>query len=65
MQAHRPRAIPPNRPLDLFSTRPPTMPSWEHLPARTRQVVTTLLGRVLLAYARGPSPEPGSDADER
>ena len=65
MQAHHRRAIPPNRPLELFSSSPPTMPSWEGLPARTRQVVTTLLVRVLLDHARGPSPEPGSDAGER
>ena len=64
MQPHRRQAIPPVRPLDLFSTSPPTMPSWEHLPARTRQVVTTLLVRVLLTHARGPNPEPGSNADE-
>ena len=43
MKAHHRRAIPPNRRLDLFSTNPPTMPSWERLPARTRQIVTTLL----------------------
>ena len=65
MQAHHRRAIPPNRPLDLFSSSPPTMPSWERLPARTRQVVTTLLVRVLLAHACEPTPEPESDADER
>ena len=65
MQAHRRRAIPPNRPLDLFSTSLSTMPSWERLPARTRQAVTTLLARMLLAHARGPSQEPGSDTDER
>ena len=64
MQAQR-RTISPNRPLDLFSTTSPTMPSWERLPARTRQAVTTLLARMLLAHARGPSPEPGSDTDER
>ena len=65
MQAHRRRAIPPNRPLDLFSTSLSTIPSWERLPARTRQAVTTLLARMLLAHARGPSQEPGSDTDER
>ena len=64
MQAHDRRAIAPDRPLDLFSSSPSTMPSWERLPARSRQVVTTLLVRVLLAHARGPSPEPGSGADE-
>ena len=64
MQAHR-RTIPPNRPLELFSTTAPTMPSWQRLPARTRQAVTTLLARMLLAHARGPSPQPGSDTDER
>ena len=53
MQAHRRRAIPPNSPLDLFSTSLSTMPSWERLPARTRQAVTTLLARMLLAHARG------------
>ena len=66
MQAHRRRTIPPNRPLDLFSTSATTMPSWERLPARTRQVATALLARMLLAHARGgPSLEPGSDTDER
>ena len=65
MQAHHRRAIRPNRPLDLFSSRAPTMPSWERLPARTRQAVTTLLARMLLAHACGPSQEPGSGTDER
>ena len=65
MQAHHRRAIPPNRPLDLFATSLPTMPSWERLPDRTRQAVTTLLARMLLDHARGPSQEPGSDTDER
>ena len=65
MQTHRRRAILPNRPLDLFSTTAPTLPSWERLPARTHQVVTTLLARMLLAHACGPSPQPGSDTDER
>ena len=65
MQAHRRRAIPPNRPLDLFSTSLSTIPRWERLPARTRQAVTTLLARMLLAHARVPSQEPGSDTDER
>ena len=65
MQAHRRRAILPNRPLDLFSATAPTLPSWERLSARPRQIVTTLLARMLLAHARGPSPEPGSDTDER
>ena len=65
MQAHRRRTIPPDRTLELFSTSPPSLPSWEHLPARTRQVVTSLLVCVLVDHARGRSPEPGSDADER
>ena len=65
MQAHHRRTIPPDRTLELFSTSPPSLPRWEHLPARTRQVVTSLLVRVLIDRARRPSPESGSDVDER
>ena len=63
MQPQRRRTIPPIRPLDLFSASPPTMPSCERIPARTRQVVTTLLARVLLFLLADGGP-PSSFAGE-
>ena len=58
MQAHRRRAILPIRPLDSFSTTPPTMPSGGHLSERK---ILTGVGevevRVPKARSRSGSPE--------
>ena len=64
---HRPRAL--DRQLDLFpppqaSTLIPA-PGWSALPEQTRQAVTGLMTRLLVAHAGGAAPQPGSDGDER
>jgi hypothetical protein len=63
----RPRAL--DRQLDLFpppqaSTLIPA-PGWSALPEQTRQAVTGLMSRLLVAHAGGAAPRPGSDGDER
>ena len=63
----RPRALDPQ--LDLFpppqaSTLIP-VPAWNDLPEQTRQAVTGLMSRLLVAHAGGAAPGPGSDGDER
>ena len=63
----RPRAL--DRQLDLFpppqaSTLIPA-PGWNDLPEQTRQAVTGLMSRLLVAHAGAAAPQPGSDSDER
>ena len=65
--SQRPRAL--DRQLDLFP--PPqastliAAPGWSALPEQTRQAVTGLMSRLLVAHAGGAAPQPGSDGDER
>lgn len=61
MDANR-RRIQPNRTLDLFTPSPPI---WDHFPERTRRRVVGLLARVLIAHARGETPGPERDTDDR
>lgn len=67
MHRHCPRtpAYQPN----LFPTRrPPTAgaaPEWKSLPDQTRQAVTALMLRLLLAHAGNTGRETGGDANER
>ena len=63
----RPRAL--DRQLDLFpppqaSTLIPA-PGWSALPEQTRQAVTGLMSRLLVAHADGAAPQSESDGDER
>lgn len=68
---HRPRCRPrrPDQQLDLFpspqaSTLIP-VPGWNDLPEQTRQAVTGLMSRLLVAHAGGAAQQPGgSDGDE-
>jgi|tagenome__1003787_1003787.scaffolds.fasta_scaffold18855362_1 hypothetical protein len=64
---HRLRA--PQRQLELLpADRPPApdvAPAWDALPDRTRQVLTGLMVRLLVAYAGGVAPTAGGDPDER
>lgn len=49
----------------LSLRRDPIVWDWERLPTRTRQIVTALLARMVLAHTRGaPGLELGSDTDE-
>jgi hypothetical protein len=41
------------------------VPGWNDLPEQTRQAVTGLMSRLLVAHAGGAAPQPGSDGDER
>ena len=68
---HRARCRPrrPDHQLDLFpssqaSTLIPAL-GWNDLPEQTRQAVTGLMSRLLVAHAGGAVPQPGSDGDER
>jgi hypothetical protein len=58
-----------DRQLDLFppprTSTPLPAPGWDALPDRTRQAVTGLMTRLLIAHAGGMIVEPGSDGDER
>ena len=68
---HRPRCRPrrPDHQLDLFPSRQAStlipVPGWNDLPEQTRQAVTGLLSRLLVAHAGGAAPQPGSVGDER
>jgi hypothetical protein len=44
---------------------PGTTPGWNTLPDQTRQALTGLMTRMLVAHAGGAAPESGSDGDER
>ena len=69
MQHPRRRPRTPNRQLDLFLCNPPPTPGttsgWNTLPDQTRQALTGLMTRLLVAPAGGAAPELGSDGDER
>ena len=73
MQHPRRRPRTPNRQLDLFVCNPPptlgmalgTTPGWNTLPDQTRQALTGLMTRMLVAHAGDAAPESGSDGDER
>lgn len=60
-----------DRQLDLDLFPPPQAsvsipaPGWSALPDQTRQAVTGLMTRLLIAHAGGAVVEPGSDGDER
>ena len=63
----RPQRLDPQ--LDLFpspqaSTLIP-VPGWNDLPEQTRQAVTGLISRLLVAHVGGTALQPGSDGDER
>jgi hypothetical protein len=67
MQRLRHRLRAPQRQLELLPANRPSTPdaasTWEALPDRTRQVLTGLMTRLLIAHASGAAP--GGDADER
>lgn len=68
MQRLRRRLRAPQRQLELLpadTPAPDAAPAWEALPDRTRQALTGLMARLLLAHAGGAAPAPGGDADER
>jgi len=65
MQHRHPWPRPPKRQLDLFAGSPPPAPAWSALPDQTRQALTGLMTRLLLAHAGGAGSEPRSDGDER
>jgi hypothetical protein len=41
------------------------VPGWNDLPEQTRQAVTGLISRLLVAHVGGTALQPGSDGDER
>jgi hypothetical protein len=67
MHRHRRRAS--DRQPDLFLLpRPPSAsgsPGWCTLPEATRQALTALMTRLLIAHAAAPAPGADGDADER
>ena len=69
MQHPRRRPRMPDHQLDFFLANAlPTsspVPGWNALPERTRQAVTRLVARLLMAHASGAGPQPGGDGDER
>jgi hypothetical protein len=70
MQRLRRRLRAPQRQLELLpADRPPASPdaapAWDALPNRTRQGLTGLMVRLLVAHAGGAASAPGDDADER
>ena len=66
---HRHRRRTSERQPDLFLPPPPLSavanPGWNSLPYATRQAVTALMTRLLVAHAAGAAPEREEDADER
>ena len=68
---HRPHRRPrrPDHQLDLFQTSQASAsisaPGWSALPDQTRQAVTGLMTRLLIAHAGGAATTPGGDGDER
>lgn len=69
---HAPPALRPRRPdhqLDLFPSSPAStllpLPGWNDLPEQTRQAVTGLISRLLVAHAGDTALQPRSDGDER
>jgi hypothetical protein len=66
---HRHHRRTPERQPDLFLPSPPlravASPGWSSLPSTTRQAVTALMTRLLIAHAAGVAPEREDDADER
>jgi hypothetical protein len=70
MQRLRRRRRAPQRQLELLpADRPPAWPdaapAWDALPDRTRQGLTGLMVRLLVAHAGGAASAAGDDADER
>ena len=67
MHRHCPRT--PEHQPDLFLERQPPMawaaPEWDSLPDQTRQAVTALMLRLLLAYAGDTERKTVGDPDER
>ena len=68
MQRLRRRLRAPQRQLELLpadTPAPDAAPAWDALPDRTRQVLTGLMARLLVAYAGGAASTAGGDPDER
>lgn len=65
MQPRHSSPRPPKRQLDLFAGSPPPTPAWSALPDQTRQALTGLMTRLLLAHAGEAGPKSRSDGDER
>ena len=59
----------PDHQLDLFQANQASAsisaPGWSALPDQTRQAVTGLMTRLLIAHAGGAASQLGSDGDER